>query len=212
MRTDPVVIEDDSSNELIWCYPQPKYMAPWPPPTSMADLLSHAPPLVDLSTVLDQLQLLAKAISSLKSQGNSPPSPLSRKLSQPAPDDSHPSPVLASTMSREEIMSFLHHAGSSLTPIHSCDTANASDTKTHWSAKELHQVMGCQKFCNYKHLLQVNHGGEWVDGGKFLPLLGSFATIPKAKRSLPLDRTSYHYLDAVHMDIAFGNCLLVGSF
>jgi hypothetical protein len=72
--------------------------------------------------------------------------------------------------------------------------------------------MGCQKFCNYKHLLQVSHNGEWVYGGKFLPLLGSFATIPKAKRGLPLDRMSYHYLDAVHMDIAFGDCHLIGSF
>ena len=42
--------------------------------------------------------------------------------------------------------------------------------------------------------------------------LGSFATIPKAKRGAPLDRTSYHYLDAVHMDIAFGDCVSVGGY
>jgi hypothetical protein len=79
-RMDQVVIEDDSSDELIWCYPQPK-CTPRPPLTSMADSISQAPPPVDLSTVLDQLQLLAKAISSLKSQVDSPPSHLSRKLS-----------------------------------------------------------------------------------------------------------------------------------
>ncbi len=39
-----------------------------------------------------------------------------------------------------------------------------------------------------------------------------FATIPKAKRGGPLDRTKYKYLDAVHMDIAFGDCLLVGGY
>jgi hypothetical protein len=139
-----------------WCYPQPKCMTPWPPPTSMDDSLSHAPPLVDLSTVSDQLQLLVKAISSLRSQGNSPPSHLSRKLSQPAPDGSQPSPILASTMSRDEVMSLLHHAGSSLPPICPCNTANASDTKTHWPPNELHRVMGCQKCCNYKHLMQLS--------------------------------------------------------
>jgi hypothetical protein len=170
MRTDPVLIEDDSSpsispDELIWSYPQPKCPTPWLPPTPMADFLSHAPLLVDLSTVLDQFQLLVDAISSLKSQGDSPSSPLSRKLSQPAPDDSHPSPVLASTMSQDEVMSLLHHAGSFLLPIFPCNMANASDMKMHWSAKELHQVMGCCKFCNYKHLLQVSRKGEWVDGG-----------------------------------------------
>jgi hypothetical protein len=90
--------------------------------------------------------------------------------------------------------------------------ANASDTKTHPSAKELHRAMGCHKFRNYKTLLQVSRDGEWVDGGKFPPLIGSFATIPKAKCGLPLNRTHYCYLDAVHMAIAFGDCLLVGGY
>ncbi len=66
-------------------------------------------------------------------------------------------------------------------------------------------MMGCRKFCNYKHLLQVSRVGEWVDGCEFLRLLGSFATILKAKQGLPLDQTSY-------MDIAFGVCLPVGGF
>ncbi len=42
--------------------------------------------------------------------------------------------------------------------------------------------------------------------------LGSFATIPKAKRNGPLDRTFYRFLDAVHMDIAFGDCVSVGGY
>jgi hypothetical protein len=79
-------------------------------------------------------------------------------------------------------------------------------------AEELHRIMGCRKFCNYKHLLQVSRDGQWVDGGEFPPLLGSFAMIPKAKHGGLLDRLSYKYLDAVHMDIAFSDCLLVGGF
>jgi hypothetical protein len=43
-------------------------------------------------------------------------------------------------------------------------------------------------------------------------LLGSFATIPKAKCGLPLNCTHYCYLDAVHMDVAFGDCLSVGGY
>ena len=72
--------------------------------------------------------------------------------------------------------------------------------------------MGCRKFRNYKHLLQVSRDGEWVDGGEFPPSLGSFATIPKSHRGGPLDKCRYKYLDAVHMDIAFGDCLSVGGF
>jgi hypothetical protein len=72
--------------------------------------------------------------------------------------------------------------------------------------------MGCHKFKNYKTLLWVSCNGEWIDGGKFPPSLRSFATIPKAKRGQPLDMRRYLYLDAVHMDIAFGDCLLVGGY
>jgi hypothetical protein len=72
--------------------------------------------------------------------------------------------------------------------------------------------MGCRKFWNYKTLLQVSCNGKWIDNGEFSPSLGSFATIPKVKRGLPLNKTKYFYLDAVHMDIAFGDCLSVGGY
>jgi hypothetical protein len=72
--------------------------------------------------------------------------------------------------------------------------------------------MGCRKFKNYKTLLQVSRNGKWIDGGEFPPSLRSFPTIPKAKRGQPLDKTRYLDLDAVHMDIAFGDCLLVGGY
>ena len=72
--------------------------------------------------------------------------------------------------------------------------------------------MGCQKFRNYKHILEVSRDGEWIDGGEFPMSIGSYATIPKAKRGQSLDRTDYRYLDAVHMDIAFSNCVSVGGY
>jgi hypothetical protein len=84
-------------------------------------------------------------------------------------------------MTTDNIARLLHHPGTSFRPICPCDTANASDTKTHWSAVELHHIMGCWKFRNYKHLLQVSRDGEWVDRGEFPSSLGSYATIPKAK-------------------------------
>jgi hypothetical protein len=68
---------------------------------------------------------------------------------------------------------------------------------THWSAKELHRGIGCRKFRNYKHFIQVSQDGTWVDSGKFLPSLGSFATVPKSNWGKPLDRTGYLYLDVV---------------
>jgi hypothetical protein len=72
--------------------------------------------------------------------------------------------------------------------------------------------MGCRKFQNYKHILDVSCDGEWVDGGKFPMSLGSYATVPKAKWGTSLVCTSYRFLDAVHMDIAFGDCVSVGGY
>jgi hypothetical protein len=51
-----------------------------------------------------------------------------------------------------------------------------------------------------------------MDGGEFPMSLGSYATVPKAKRGQLLDKTVYRYLDAVHMDIAFGDCVSVGGY
>jgi hypothetical protein len=51
-----------------------------------------------------------------------------------------------------------------------------------------------------------------VNGGEFPPSLGSFATIPKTNRSGPLDYKKYKFLDARHVDIAFGDCLSIGGF
>jgi len=115
-------------------------------------------------------------------------------------------------MSSDEVTRLLNHPNTSLPDIRLCDTAYASDTKTHWSSEEIYCIMGCRKFRNYKHILDVSWDGAWVNGGEFPMSLGSYATVPKAKRGTSLDRTSYKFLDAVHMDIAFGDCISVGGY
>ncbi len=155
---------------------------------------------MDLALVTAQLNSLTEAIKTLSSPVPSPALP----VNSPSPFNPPSTGVLLSTMSRHEVLCLIHHDSTSLPAVCPCDTANNSDTKTHWSAEELHCIMGCQKFRNYKQILQVSRDGEWVDGGEFPPSFGSFATIPKAKWGLPLDCTHYWYLDTVHMDIAFG--------
>ncbi len=41
--------------------------------------------------------------------------------------------------------------------------------------------------------------------------LGSYVTIPKAKQGGNIDQTKSYFLDVVHVDIAFGDCVLVGG-
>jgi hypothetical protein len=134
--------------------------------------------------------------------------------SQPS-HDPHPSPVsstLLSTLSRVDITCLIHHEGSSFPPVIPCDRANGSNTKTHWTSKELHCALGCHHFRNYKHILQTSLNGKWIDGGEFPLALGSYATIPKAAQGGNIDCTKFYFLDVVHADIAFGDCVLLGGF
>ncbi len=43
-------------------------------------------------------------------------------------------------------------------------------------------------------------------------LLGSYTTIPKAPRGGSIDREDSFFLDVVHVDIAFNDCVSVGGF
>ena len=179
----PVLIEDDPLPQSV-----------------VTDVVSPpSAPTVNLHDLASQLQSIATSLLP-----SSPPTSV--------PAASPKLPVLLSTMSSDEVTRLIHHPDTLLPPVRPCDTANASDTKVHWSSEEIHRIMGCRKFRNYKHIVDVSRDGEWLDGGEFPVSLGSFATIPKAKRGKSLDRTDYRYLDAVHMDIAFGDCVSVGGF
>ena len=136
-----------------------------------------SPPSVDLSHIASQLQSIMASVL--------PSSVASSPLAAPSKP-----PVLLSTMSSEEVTCLLHHLNTSLPDIRPCNTANASDTKSHWSSEEIHCIMGCRKFRNYKHILDVSRDGEWVDGGKFPMSLGLYATVPKTNWGTSLDRTS----------------------
>ena len=68
------------------------------------------------------------------------------------------------------------------------------------------------RFRNYKHILQTSLDGQWMDGGEFPMSLGSFTTIPKAPWGGAIPREQSFYLDIVHVDIAFGDCVSTGGF
>jgi hypothetical protein len=58
----------------------------------------------------------------------------------------------------------------------------------------------------------VTKNGRFLDTDKLLTSIGAYTTIPKAPWGKPIDRTQSKYLDVVHLDIVFGDCVLVGGF
>ncbi len=81
-----------------------------------------------------------------------------------------------------------------------------------WTAEELHRITGCRRFRNYKHLIQSTKDGSFLDNQEFTISIGAYATIPKAPRGKPIDRTPSKYLDIVHINIAFGDCMSTGGY
>jgi hypothetical protein len=181
-------------------------------PSSFPDVSSLSRDLARLQLAVNQLVCSVPAPFQLDPLPPDSSSDTPEALPSETADDSAAAPWLLSTMTPKDVARLVHHPGPSFLPVCPCDTANASDTKTHWTVEELHRIMGCRKFRNYKHLLQVSRDGEWIHGGKFPPSFGSYATIPKSHRGGAIDRTWYRFLDAVHMDIAFGDCVSVGGF
>jgi hypothetical protein len=79
-------------------------------------------------------------------------------------------------------------------------------------AEELHRITGCHQFQNFKHLMSVSKDGTFIDTSKFPMSIGAYTTIPKAPWGKPINHTPSKYLNAVHLDIVFGDCMSVGGF
>jgi hypothetical protein len=115
-------------------------------------------------------------------------------------------------MTQSEIIQHVHHPDSVLPPVWPCDTPNASDRQTCWSAEQLHRVTGCRTFKSYQNLLQDTCDGKFVGTDKFPKSLGTYTTVNKAPRGGPIARTQYRYLDKVHVDIGFGDTMSIGRY
>jgi hypothetical protein len=121
-------------------------------------------------------------------------------------------PIPLECMTQENIINKLHHPNSILSPICPCDMSNPSNTKLHWTAEELHCITGCRCFRNYWHLVAASKDGTFIHIGEFPVSIGKYATLPKASHGKPIDRTPAKFLDVVHLDIAFSDCLSIGGF
>ena len=114
-------------------------------------------------------------------------------------------------MSQGDILKHMYHPNTTPPEIRLGDTPAGSDKKTRYSAEEIHRATDCQKFKNYEQLIRATHEGHYIDVGEFPLSLGSYSTIRKSPHGKSINRTKYRYLDKVHVDIGFGDCISVGG-
>jgi hypothetical protein len=136
---------------------------------SLSSLVSDAPSAdsppgglsLDISSLANQLRALADTVHLMASpqlvstilpvSPLAPSQPITEPSSLPLPslDNAITRVTLLSTMPHYLVVKLPHNKNSTLPSICPCDSANTSDTKTHWTAEELHRIMGCRKFQNY---------------------------------------------------------------
>jgi hypothetical protein len=124
----------------------------------------------------------------------------------PPPKDAV-APSQLECMSEDDTVTYLHHLESHLPPICPCDTPNLTKSKTTYTPEELHCLTSCHQFPNYQHIITTTNGSTLINTGEFPLLLGTYATIPKADHDKPIDRLASKYLNIIHVDIAFGDCI-----
>ncbi|KAL7549847.1 hypothetical protein ACHAWF_013106, partial [Thalassiosira exigua] len=105
----------------------------------------------------------------------------------------------------------LHADPQSLPDVRPCNTPAACESRTKFETLKLHRIFGCRKFKNYKHLTSASANGTLLHSGELPPSLGDFATIANPPRGKPIKKHR-RYLDKVHMDIVYGDCLALGGF
>jgi hypothetical protein len=188
------------------------YAPHWPkkPPTlpsPIYDMSLIPPPAYSVSLKdLDQDAHIQRLHSAKLAAPLTPPPPASEVPKTGSP------PTMLECMSTDNIVAHLHHPESCLPPIRQCDTPNSSNTKTTYTPEELHRLTGCCRFCNYQHIILTTKDSTLINTGEFPLSRGTYATIPKAPRGKAIDRLPVKYLDIVHVDITFGNCVSVRGF
>eukprot|EP00956_Cyclotella_meneghiniana_P012602 scaffold17913_cov36-Cyclotella_meneghiniana.AAC.1 len=117
----------------------------------------------------------------------------------------------ASTPLSSHLLSTIHNDPTNLPPVPPSYTAGACETRTKFDALKLHKIFGCRKFRTQSHLIAASQNASLLAGGELPSTLGDYASITMPNRGKPIKKRR-KYLDKVHLDIVFGDCLSLGGY
>jgi hypothetical protein len=114
-------------------------------------------------------------------------------------------------LSRSSSINSIHESPVSIPDIPPSHIPGPAKHRTTFDSLKLHRIFGCCRFRNQNHIVSASKNATHVHGGELLSTIDDFTTInnpPKGKHILK----RYHFLDKVHMDIVYGDCLSLGGF
>ena len=169
------------------------------------------PPTGDLPIVLGDCDDVS--VTSVPTSTN--PSQSSEAVSDDSPNPETPiTDAELSTNTAQPLtsqnLSLIHHNPSTLPLVPPSTTPAPCESRTSFDSLCLYKIFGCRKFRNQQHVTDAANA-HLINTGPLPPTLGSFATIPNPPSGKSLRRRR-KFLDKVHLDIVFGDCVGLGGF
>ena len=161
---------------------------------------------VDVSSITYNIPVPKASIPSKPPQTPQSP-PVSPTSVIPSIDDER----LSTTPLSTRLLKTIHHNPTDLPPVPPSYTPGACETRTTFDALKLHKIFGCRKFRTQSHLISSSKNASLLAGGELPSTIGDFASITMPNRGKPITKRR-KFLDKVHMDIVFGDCMALGGF
>ena len=117
----------------------------------------------------------------------------------------------ATAPSAVDLLSTVHELPAELPDVRPCNVPEPCESRVDFDNLKLHRIFGCRHFRNQQQVTVESANPELIHSGELPPTLGAFVTITNPPRCKSL-RKRHKILDKVHMDIVYGDCLLLGGF
>eukprot|EP00956_Cyclotella_meneghiniana_P017958 scaffold29652_cov22-Cyclotella_meneghiniana.AAC.1 len=147
--------------------------------------------------------------SSAPPQSSPPPTPSFADSPEPTIVEQSDLEASATKPLTKRIMDAIHHNPRDLPPVPPSCTPAACENRTTFDGLKLHKIFGCRKFRTQSHLIAASKNASLLAGGELPPTIGDFASINMPVRGKPITKRR-KFLDKVHMDIVFGDCVALG--
>ena len=106
-------------------------------------------------------------------------------------------------------LNLVHKDAYNLPPTPPSPTPAPCENRTQFESLNLHRIFECRKLRNQKHLT-VATNVSLVNSGLLPSTIGPFAKITNPSKGKPIKKRR-QFLDKVHMDIVFGDCVALGG-
>ena len=102
-------------------------------------------------------------------------------------------------------LNLVHKDANNIPPTPPSSTPAPCENRTQFNSLNLHRIFGCRQFRNQKHLTAAT-SVSLVNSGLLPSTIGSFSTIKNPAKGKRIKKRR-QFLDKVHMDIVFGDCV-----